>query len=454
MTISNKILDVLSPHVFVPFYNYLKKDYRAKYVNLIERFNRKSFEEIQSYQLNRIRFIADYAFRTTKYYKTLFNEIGLDDPIHLTWEDFFRIPLLTKDIIRQEQLSILSNNWNKADLRRTATGGTTTSPMPFFSDWESMYRKRSATIVFDKWLGYHPGDFIVYLWQARQDMITMNGFKQKLINKLVHRNVFLPGSPLDDDIMEKYFQILKKKQPVVLQAYPNPLEILAKYLERNGYVLNIPVVSCTAEPLLEHQRKLFENVFGCNVYNWYGAREAGRISTECAYHDGMHINAHCLHLEIKQGGYVEDKLGSIILTDLWNTGMPLIRYEIGDLGFVSDSVCQCGCELPRLMEMMGRVSDTFVNSRQQKIPGVWFPNQFVKDSREIKELQIVQHDISKFEILVVPGVDYSVETEKWLKERLDEFMLEANSVNITAVASIPRENSGKIRVCKNLLLKK
>ncbi|MBV5330674.1 MAG: phenylacetate--CoA ligase family protein [Chlorobium sp.] len=451
MTVFNKISNVLSPHIFVPIYNYLKKDHRAKYVNIIEEFNKKSLDEIRNYQLNRIRIIADYAFRTTKYYKILFEEIGIHDPVHLTWDDFFRIPLLTKDIIRKEQESLLSNNWIEKDLRRTATGGTTSSPVPFFSDWDSMYRKRSATIAFDKWLGYRPGDTIVYLWQARQDMLNLIGYKQKIINQLVHRHTFLPGSPLDDIVLEKYYHIFKKKQPFILQAYPNPLEIFAKYLEKSGYVVNVPVISSTAEPLSEHQRRLFEKVFGGKVYNWYGAREAGRISTECVYHDGMHINAHCLHLETKQGGYVKDKLGSIVLTDLWNTGMPLIRYEIGDLGIVSDSVCQCGCELPRLMEMVGRVSDTFVNSRQQKIPGVWFPNQFVKDSKEIKEMQIIQHDIGKFEIVVVPGVDYSVETEKWLKVRLDEFMLEDNIIKITLVTEIPRETSGKIRVCKNLL---
>lgn len=452
MNYFEKILNVLSPNLFVPIFDYVKKDYKSKYINTIESFNKKTLDEIRHYQLMRIRIIADYAYKTTKYYKMLFNNIGLKDPIHLSWSDFSRIPLLTKDIIRKEQINLISNNFNKSNLRETSTGGTTSSPTPFFSDWDSTYRKRSATIVFDKWIGYIPGYPIAYLWQARQDMIKNDRIKQKIINKLILRNKILPGSPLDDDIMKNYYQILKEMQPVVLQSYPNPLEIFARFLELKGYAINIPAVSCTAEPLLDHQRKLFENIFNCKVFNWYGAREAGRISTECLFHEGMHINAHCLHLEIKQDGYIEDKLGSIILTDLWNTGMPLIRYEIGDLGIVSDSVCQCGCELPRLMDLVGRVGDTFVNSKQQKIPGVWFPNQFVKDSLEIKELQIIQHDINKFEIIIVPGVNYSIETNKWLKDRLDKFMLEENKVKINLVSELPRESSGKTRVCKNLLL--
>lgn len=448
----DSILNVLSPHIFVPLYNYLKKDYSLKYVADVERFNALPLEEIQRFQLERVRFIADYAAKNTQYYEKLFKSIGLDDPLHLSWDDYARIPVLTKDIIRQEQDNLVSRLFQENDLRKTATGGTTSSPMPFFSDWDSMYRKRSATIAFDKWFGYQPGIQSAYLWQARQDMIELKGFKQKLINTLVHRNTFLAGSPLDDEIMERYYQRLKQLSPKLLQAYPTPLEIFAQFLDDKNYHLNIPAISSTAEPLLDHQKPLIEKVFGSKPFNWYGAREAGRIASECRQHNGMHINANGLYLEINQSNYGDNGFGSIILTDLWNVGMPMLRYEIGDLGVLSNDPCPCGCELPRLMDMYGRVNDTFINSKGQKIPGVWFPNQFVKSCDEIKEMQILQHDIAKFEFLIVKGENYSVATEQWLKEKLDEFMLGENAVTISYVSEIPREKSGKVRVCKNLMI--
>lgn len=451
MTFFSKVLDVLSPHLLVPIYNYLKKDLSLKYVEEVERFNGRSLEEIKSFQLARIRFVADYAFKNTKYYRKLFDELGIDNPSILSWEDYARVPLLTKDIIREEKENLVSQQFKESQLRKTATGGTTASPIPFYSDWDSTNRKRSATIAFDKWLGYQPGFQSVYLWQARQDMIELKGLKQKLSNMLVHRNLFLAGSPLDDQIMECYYQKIRSISPKLLQAYPTPLEIFATFLAAKNYKLNIPAVTCTAEPLYKRQSQLFEQVFGAKPYNWYGAREAGRIASECKEHNGMHINAYGVHLEIAQDDYGKKGYGSIILTDLWNIGMPVLRYEIGDVGVMTDSPCACGCNLPRLLDMYGRVNDTFVNSKGQRIPGVWFPNQFVRSCDEIKQMQVLQHSIKEFELLIVKADNFSYETEQWLKDRLNEFMQEENLIKITYVNEVPKEKSGKVRFCKNLM---
>lgn len=451
MNFIENILDTLSPHLFVPLFNYLKKDYSFKYVNDIETFNRKSFDEIKRYQLERIRIVADYASRNTQYYGELFKNIGLDDPLHLTWGDFARIPVLTKDIIRREQGNLLSNLCREADLRKTATGGTTSSPVPFFSDWDSLYRKRSATIVFDGWLGYRPGMKSAYLWGASQDFVGIKTFKEKLTNFLIHRGVFLPGTPLDDDILESYYQKLCLFQPYLLQAYPASLNIFAEFIKRRSYRLSIPAISCTAEPLSQSMNATITEVFKTTPYDWYGAREAGRIATECRYHDGMHINAFCLYLDVRSSEYIESSIGPLVLTDLWNIGMPLIRYEIGDVGRVVDEPCKCGSNLPRLKEILGRITDTFMNSRGQKIPGIGFTNRYIKDSIEIKSMQIVQHGIANFEILIVPAEGYSKSTEYWLQQKLNEFMLEPTGMRITVVEQIPCEKSGKVRFCKNVM---
>jgi phenylacetate-CoA ligase len=451
VTFQGKILDIISPDLLVPLYNYLKNDHSLRYVAEVEYFNKLPLEEIQRFQLERIRFLLVYVSKNVPYYEQLFKEIGLDSPQNLNWDDYARIPLLTKDIIREEQENLISRQFKESELRKTATGGTTASPIPFYSDWNSMYRKRSATIAFDKWLGYKPGFQSAYLWQARQDMIDLKGLKQKILNTLVHRNLFLAGSPLDELIMEKYYQKLKALSPKLLQAYPGPLEIFAQFLIDNGYHLDIPAISTTAEPLYDHQSRLIEKVFGGKPFNWYGAREAGRIASECKEHNGMHINAYGLYLEINQASYGEKGFGSIILTDLWNIGMPMLRYEIGDVGIMTDKPCACGCQLPRLKDMYGRVNDTFVNSKGQKIPGVWFPNQFVRSCDEIKQMQVLQHGIKVFELCIVKADNFTEDTVRWLKDKLDEFMQEDNVVTITYVPEIPKERSGKVRFCKNLI---
>lgn len=445
------IIYFISNKLLIPLYSLYKLDKSNHFEGEINRFNGQNLERIRDFQLQRIRIIAKHAYDTTNYYRKLFKRIGLNHPETLTWNDYALIPLLTKDIIRKEGSNLLSSSFGISSMRHTATGGTTSSPLPIYSDWDSVFRKRSGTRVFDGWLGYKPGMKVALLWQARQDMLANNSLKGKVLNILVDRRLILPGSPLDESIMESYYKALLKFKPFLLQSYPTPLEIFAEFLKKRHYQLDIPAVSCTAEPLLDRQKELFLDVFRTVPYNWYGAREAGRIATECAHHNGMHINCYGLRADIYPSSFVADGLGQIIITDLWNTAMPLIKYDIGDVGCVTDVPCSCGCHLPRFTELFGRVGDTFVNSRGQKIPGVWFPNQFIKDCDEIQAIQILQHGIGTFEVRIVPGDKFNMATEKTVTDRLGEFMKEPCRVRITRVEEIPCEKSGKIRVCINLI---
>ena len=72
-------------------------------------------------------------------------------------------------------------------------------------------------------------------------------------------------------------------------------------------------------------------------------------------------------------------MGRILLTDLWNYAMPMIRYELGDVGTMTFEPCKCGSELPRITALEGRTTDVFINSAGQRIPGVAFTNRIVKD---------------------------------------------------------------------------
>ena len=49
------------------------------------------------------------------------------------------------------------------------------------------------------------------------------------------------------------------------------------------------------------------------------------------------------------------EMGRIIITDLFNMAMPLIRYELGDMAIAGDNEeCTCGCKLPKITKILGR----------------------------------------------------------------------------------------------------
>src|SRR5690606_20157227 len=112
------------------------------------------------------------------------------------------------------------------------------------------------------------------------------------------------------------YALLRRWRPRHLQAYPTPLAIFAEYLLENDLRLDIPAISVTAEPLQPFQRELITRAFRSAPYNWYGAREAGRIATECDHHNGLHENAYGVHVAINAAGnYAGAELGPLLVTD-------------------------------------------------------------------------------------------------------------------------------------------
>jgi len=74
--------------------------------------------------------------------------------------------------------------------------------------------------------------------------------------------------------------------------------------------------------------------------------------------------AEGLYVEVVQGNahVKSEKFGSILITELLNYAMPLIRYRIGDMGVLDLQPCPCGKGLPQLREIAGRFTDFLVGT--------------------------------------------------------------------------------------------
>jgi phenylacetate-CoA ligase len=123
--------------------------------------------------------------------------------------------------------------------------------------------------------------------------------------------------------------------------------------------LRVPRILCTTELLDAQGRQTMKECFGADVFDIYGSTEFKDVAWECPSHEGYHINADNLLVEIVQDGApvppgVE---GDILLTTLTNRAMPLIRYQVGDRGVLSESACSCGRSLPLMRAVTGRLAD-------------------------------------------------------------------------------------------------
>lgn len=442
-----RFIEQISSKLINPIYQQLTQPAKRGYLKEAQAVLRSSTKCIQQHQLKRLRQVCSIA-QTSEYYDDIFSAAGIHKPQQITFEEFATLPPLEKSTLRDHPSSLLPKGVSLKQLRQSATGGTTDSPVKLYMDWPSLHKRWAATEYFDSWLGYKPGLRMAYLWGAAQDFSANPSAKARLKNALIDQKLFLPSSPLNEEVFAQYYLTLKQYKPAALQAYPTPLSLFAQYLINNNLSLNIPAISCTAEPLLDHQREIITQAFGVTPHNWYGSREAGRVATECNQHQGMHLNSYNIYAETSANG----DMGNLLITDLWNEGFPLLRYNTNDLASINHSPCPCGSSLPRLSEVTGRVADIFVGTTGSLVPGVALTNRIIKDCDDFQSMQLLQIAPGEISAKVVPHKECQIDTaQENLQQLIDDALQCKNILSIEVVSEIPKERSGKVRFCKNLM---
>ena len=153
---------------------------------------------------------------------------------------------------------------------------------------------------------------------------------------------------------------------------------------------------------------MIEEVFGCPVFNRYGCREVGVIASECPAHQGMHIAAEGLLVEIVQGTdpVGPGEPGGDPGDGLAQPGTPLIRYRIGDMGTWEVGPCPCGRGLPRLREVSGRVTDFLVGADGRLVSGVYLATYVVARRTSLGQVQILQEEPGRVRYRIKPGPSF------------------------------------------------
>jgi len=148
------------------------------------------------------------------------------------------------------------------------------------------------------------------------------------------------------DAVRQFVRVWRTLRPPRLFGHAHSIYILACLVDElrlTGIRPNAIVSSSMM--LVPHERAVIERVFGTRVTDFYGCEEVGGIASECERHEGMHINADQLIVEVlREDGTPAGpgEFGAVVVTDLLNLAMPMIRYRIEDMAEVSDRPCSCG----------------------------------------------------------------------------------------------------------------
>src|SRR5262249_28819681 len=143
------------------------------------------------------------------------------------------------------------------------------------------------------------------------------------------------------------------------------------------------------------------------VQDRYGCRELMLVASECERREGKHINAENVFVEIQRAGRpaAPGEAGELLLSDLLNRSMPLLRYRNQDIGTAAASTWGCGRGLPSLAKIEGRLLDMIVGPEGQLLAGEFFPH-LLKDHPEIQRYQVHQARDRSITLRIVPGPGY------------------------------------------------
>ncbi len=156
--------------------------------------------------------------------------------------------------------------------------------------------------------------------------------------------------------------------------------------------------------------------------------------------------AEGLYLEIEgpSGPAALGEMGSILVTDLLNRAMPLVRYRIGDLGAWAAGACPCGRGLPRLARVAGRVTDFLVGCDGRLVSGVYLATYVVAGRPSLGQVQVRQDRAGAALWRLKPGRGFRpAEDLEYLRRASQRFLGERAVIESEVVDDLPAEPSGK-----------
>jgi phenylacetate-CoA ligase len=409
---------------------------------------------VREHALERLRSMLCHAFETVPHYRDAWRAIGFAPSAETTVEDLRDLPVLTKDHMRDRKTELVSRAVPFAALHLDLTGGTTGTQTAFYRDHACRVARFGRQWGILGYCGYDPGDTRALVWGSHADVAASTaarGIKAR-VRHFSSADETICCTVMSRDDMRAYHRRLSAFRPQVLYGYPNAIEQFARFLQDEGLPpIAVRRIFCTAEALQDRQRALFQRVFGGEVFNLYCSREHGCAAFECSRHRGLHVDAGSVVVDILANGRPArpGESGDIVVTDLLNFGMPLIRYVTGDRATACDAPCDCGCPLPLIASLDGRTADTLFRPDGSTVAGLMLDDLFV-DLPVIRHAQFVQHDVTSLDVNVVLTAGVTADLTAAMIRQVRSIMGPDIRVRIHVVDDIPRNpRSGKYQLVIN-----
>jgi phenylacetate-CoA ligase len=362
--------------------------------------------------------------------------------------DLLRLPELEKRDVA-EHFDRLRDS--RPALRRylRKTSGSTGTPLRLYKDAENLAVMDAVMYRNYRWFGVEMGDPQARFWGA--PLAGVGAAKIALRDRLLNRIRFSPFR-IADQAYAGHVAALRRFSPTHVYGYAQTIVSFAEYLLKSRTDLRglrLRAVIMTGEMATRDQVALVESAFGVPVSDEYGCTEVGIIAMGCP-EGRMHLMDDYLLVEfVKDGRHVgPGEEGEIVVTELYGSLMPLIRYRIGDVGSYRVDACPCGRSLPLMGHLKGRNDEFILCPDGKRVDPVIFEYALKEMSPRlgrITQFRIIQTRRDHLDIEACYAGQTFADLTKRIEQKLAEWIGNDMSISIRCVESIQPEPSGKLR---------
>lgn len=451
----------------IPFHYRYGKEFK-KTLDSITKTEKLSYEQLRLIQFNKLKETLIYSYENTEYYKELFDKIDFSPYDFKDFSEMKKIPILTKDLIRENFEKLINKNIDRTKIKIIKTSGSTGEPLKI-AITDDVYKKEAAFIS----RAYLKHDCRLYY----EKEIKLRSYIPKNDKKLFEidyelKRMYMSPFHINEENIGEYIKQMDKFGARFISAYASSAYIFSLMCEKTGLrPKNIKYIHTTSEKLPIEWKEHIEKTLNVKVFSHYGMVEKVCHFYQCDKCDGYHESVEYGYTEFEQdwstlqGSRNKPKIyANMIATGFINKAMPLIRYQLTDMALfqyddeekygvnklINNNVCGIGSPV-YVQDFIGRAGDFLLSDNGSKIPPVNFYTLMCKEVTGVKIFQIIQK--KNFVLVnVVPEI-FDEQFLTILKNNIVNGMekrLGKNKYEILFVDSIKRdEKTSKIRTIIN-----
>ena len=375
--------------------------------------------------------ILDYAVSNISYYRQYSGYSTLSD-----------FPVLNKNIIRDNEDQFFNSRFDRSMLHRQATSGSTGAPFVVYQDPQKRKRATADTLFFSDMANYKVGARLYFsrVWESGTERSAFTKFKQ---NWVTH-----DSSNLSDQSIKDLLNDLENDNSTKnVLLFASTLSSIANYLEYHDIKPHTKIESfiTVSESLDPTTKTIIQKRFCAPVVSRYSNQELGIMAQQPFDSDDFVINVASFYFELLD--LEEDKPvacgcpGRIVVTDLFNHSMPLIRYDTGDVAILNENV-ENNSHLPTFKRIDGRRVD-FIYDTKGNLLSPYVINSPMHVYMDIQQYQFIQDSSNHYTMLLnlKEGVQFKNESD--MLSMLKTYLGNDAIIEVKYVNEIPVLKSGK-----------